>query len=156
MGRSAPTGTPRAFGRRSRGFTLVELMVTVAIVGILASIAWPSYQQSVMHGRRTDAIQSITYYRQALERCYSQNFTYVNAAATPCPAATGAAVASTNGYYTISFPLLNATQYTIQANPLGTQANDLQCQVMTVNQSGQTAAANGGGVNTTIACWGTN
>lgn len=156
MASSAPLRLRRGRGRRSGGFTLVEMMVTVAIVGILASIAWPSYQQSVMQGRRTDAIQSITYYRQALERCYSQNFTYLNAAATPCPAATGANVASTNGYYAISFPTLNATQYTIQAAPQGTQVNDKQCQVMTVNQSGQTAATDAGGANTTIACWGTN
>jgi type IV pilus assembly protein PilE len=149
-------GSMRPRRRQSRGFTLVELMVTVAIVGILASIAWPSYQQSVMHGRRTDAIQSVSYYRQALERCYSQNFSYLNAAGTPCPAAPGAAVASTNGYYTITFPVLAATQYTIQAVPAGPQVNDLQCQVMTVNQSGQTAATNSVGGNTTVACWGTN
>jgi type IV pilus assembly protein PilE len=142
--------------RNSRGFTLVELMVTVAIVGILASIAWPSYEQSVMHGRRTDAIQTMTYYRQALERCYAQNFSYLNAGATPCPAAPGAATASTNGYYNITFPVLAATQYTIQAVPVGVQANDLQCQLMTVTQSGQTGAQDSGGNNTTVACWGTN
>ena len=153
---SATAGASRVAARKLRGFTLVELMVTVAIVGILASIAYPSYQQSVMHGRRTDAIQTITYYRQALERCYSQNFTYVNAGATPCPAAPGAAVASTNGYYNITFPTLAATQYTIQAVPVGPQVNDLQCQVMTVNQSGQTGATNSVGANTTVACWGTN
>jgi type IV pilus assembly protein PilE len=140
----------------ARGFTLVELMVTVAIVGILASIAWPSYQQSVMHGRRTDAIQTISYYRQALERCYSQNFTYVNAGTTPCPSATGAQVASTNGYYTISFPVITATQYVILAIPTGVQANDLQCQGMTMNQSGQSGAVNNLGANTTTSCWGTN
>jgi type IV pilus assembly protein PilE len=153
---SATAGITRVATRNLRGFTLVELMVTVAIVGILASIAWPSYQQSVMHGRRTDAIQSITYYRQALERCYSQNFTYLNAGATPCTAAPGVATVSTNGFYTITFPTLAATQYTIQAVPIGPQVNDLQCQVMTVNQSGQTGATNSVGGNTTVACWGTN
>jgi type IV pilus assembly protein PilE len=139
-----------------RGFTLVELMVTVAIIGILASIAYPSYQQSVMHGRRTDAIQTISYYRQALERCYSQNFSYQNTGATPCPAAPGVATVSTNGYYTITFPTLAATQYQILAVPIGTQVHDLQCQQMTLNQSGQTGALNNVGANTTQTCWGTN
>jgi type IV pilus assembly protein PilE len=140
---------------RSRGFTLVELMVTVAIIGVLASIAWPSYNQSVMHSRRTDAVQTLSYYRQALERCYSQNFTYQNAAPTPCPAAPGAAVVSTDGYYNVTFAIL-ATSYLITAVPIGVQVNDLQCQQLTVNQSGQTAALDSTAANSTLTCWGTN
>ncbi len=140
---------------RSRGFTLVELMVTVAIIGVLASIAWPSYNQSVMHSRRTDAVQSMSYYRQALERCYSQNFSYLNAAGTPCPAAPGVAVVSTDGYYNVTFAILQ-TSYLITAVPIGVQVNDLQCQVMTINQTGQTTAVNSVAANTTLTCWGTN
>jgi len=52
------------------GFTLVELMITVAIVAILAMIAVPAYTQYVMRANRTDAVKTLTLDAQSLERCY--------------------------------------------------------------------------------------
>ncbi len=57
---------PRAHSPPARGFSLVELMVAVAIVAIITSIAIPSYRHYVLQGNRTDAIKALTYYQQAL------------------------------------------------------------------------------------------
>ncbi|MCZ2495953.1 prepilin-type N-terminal cleavage/methylation domain-containing protein [Xylophilus sp. Kf1] len=62
--------------RRPRGFTLIELMITVAIVAILASIAYPSYQQSVLKGRRAQARAAIVELMQQQERYMTQNNRY--------------------------------------------------------------------------------
>ena len=62
--------------RGMRGFTLIELMITVAIVGILASIAYPSYIESVRKGRRAEARAALTELMQQQERFMTQNNTY--------------------------------------------------------------------------------
>ena len=65
-------------GHHSKGFTLVELMVTVAVVAILASIALPAYTSFTRQANRTDATKTMQLAAQSLERCYSQRFTYLN------------------------------------------------------------------------------
>ena len=71
-----------------RGFTLIELMITVAIVAILAAIAIPSYQDSIWKGKRAEAKAAILKALQAEERYYTQNNTYVDANDTAQIAAT--------------------------------------------------------------------
>jgi type IV pilus assembly protein PilE len=136
------------------GFSLIELMVAVAVVGIITAIALPSYRSYVLRSNRTDAIRTLSFYQQALERCYSQNFSYINAAATPCPSAPGTPTTSTDNYYNITFPVLAANQYTILAVPTGPQAKDTQCASMQVSQNGAQSALDSGGVDSTQACWG--
>lgn len=65
--------------RFSEGFTLIELMIVVAVVGILAAIAYPSYQQYVKRGRRADAKATLTEMAQFMERYYSENNSYSSA-----------------------------------------------------------------------------
>ncbi|MDM0115282.1 type IV pilin protein [Variovorax sp. J22R133] len=62
--------------RKNAGFTLIELMITVAVVAILASIAYPSYQESVAKGKRAQAKTVLASAQQWLERHYSENYRY--------------------------------------------------------------------------------
>ena len=149
----------RAAGRAaarsaSGGFTLIELMIAVAIFALITAIALPMYRSEVLRANRVDAVRTLTSYRQALERCYSQNFTYLNQVTSPCPAAPGLPTNSTNGYYAITFPGMTATSYTIVATPNGTQVNDTSCASMQVTNTGAQSALNSSGTDSTQTCWG--
>ncbi len=60
-----------------RGFTLIELMIVVAVIGILAAIAYPSYQDSVRKGRRGEAKSDLVEIAQQMERCFTVNNSYI-------------------------------------------------------------------------------
>ncbi|WP_305080550.1 type IV pilin protein [Microbulbifer guangxiensis] len=67
--------------KTQRGFTLIELMIVVAIVAILAAVAWPSYQNQVRSTNRADAQGALMGLAQAMERHFTQNGNYLEAAA---------------------------------------------------------------------------
>lgn len=133
---------------RVRGFTLIELMVTVAVLGILAAIAFPSYQEYLRKGRRVDAKTSLMNAAQAMERYYTENNKYTDAAVgTVFPAA------SLEGDYTLSFatgsPTANA--YTIQAAPSSSRQSADKCGTFTISNTGQKGVT--GGTLNSSACW---
>lgn len=124
-------------GKQNAGFTLIEVMVTVVIVGILASIAFPAYQQMVLRSHRADAIDMLATTAQQLERQFTDTNSYVGFAV---PAT------STSGYYTISANL-TATSYTLTATATGNQAKDTECKTFSIDNTGAKQATTEG------ACW---
>lgn len=139
---------------KKNGFTLVELMITVAVVAILAMIAIPSYTQYVRRGNRTDATKTLTLDAQALERCYSQTFTYAL-----CAGAAAGAAPSIEGKYTVTIiipdPAQAAPSYIIQAVPLvPSQVADTPCALFTLNTANTQFAQTSAAAPNTQTCWG--
>jgi type IV pilus assembly protein PilE len=134
--------------KSSQGFTLLELLITMVILGILLSLAYPAYRSYLLKSRRSDALVSLSQNQLILERCYSQNFAY-NVA---CGALPTFPQISQQGFYSIAISNTGATTYTLTATPRGTQVKDTTCATMTVNQANvKTATDSGGSAQTT--CW---
>ncbi|MDE2203449.1 MAG: type IV pilin protein [Burkholderiaceae bacterium] len=133
---------------RPRGFTLVELMITVAIVGILAVIAYPSFTSYIQKSRRADGKAALLAAAQKMEQYRSLSNTYAGATL----GASGVyASRSENGYYALSFSVApTQTLYTIQAAPQGGQATDA-CGTFSYDQAGNKAVS--GGTLTASSCW---
>jgi len=139
--------------RKSPGFTLIELVVTMVIVGILAAIAIPAYSSYVRQSRRTDAKTALLDLASLEERYFSVNNSYTATAANVGYAAFPATVGS--GYYTIAAPTVvgatttAAATYTLTATAIGDQVNDTQCQTFTVTSAGVQSAT----PDPSNSCW---
>jgi type IV pilus assembly protein PilE len=134
------------------GFSLIELMVTVAIVAILGALAVSTYSSYVMKTNRTDATRVMIANAQSLQRCYSQNFTYTPAGGCPTPAGT---TTSPRGLYSVTIATPTATTYTITATPAqAPQTKDSKCVSFKLTSDGTQSSANSGGTDSTSTCWG--
>ncbi len=128
------------------GFSLIEMMIALAIGGILAAIAVPAYTDYMVHARRADGKQALLDLAARMERYYSENNTY----ATATLANVGTGASSPKGYYTLSISAQSASAYTVQAAPAGAQASDTDCGSLTYNQAGQ---QNVTGTHSVADCW---
>ena len=129
--------------KKAKGFTLIELMIVIAIVGILAAIAYPSYTSQVRKTQRGDAKAALLTAAQSLERCFTEHNTYDDAA---CPAL---AATSSEGYYSITATTLTSTTYTLTAAPIsGAVVGDTDCDTFTLDNRGVQASTPAG-----HQCW---
>ena len=113
--------------RGSAGFTLIEVLIVVAIMGILAAIAYPQYGSYVSKARRSDGHLALLQEVQTMERCKSTRYSFAN-----CSLANGV---SPESYYALSLVSASST-YTITATGQGKQAQDSECATMTINHLG--------------------
>ena len=141
---------------KQSGFTLIEMMIVVAIVGILAAISYPSYRDYVERAGRADGKAKLLEIMQAQERFYSQNQTYtanLGAGGLGYGVAANAAVASDEGRYNITAAACGgaiASCVALTADAVGQQASDTKCGDLTLDSRGTKGE---GGTLTVQDCW---
>ncbi|CAK0771116.1 type IV pilus assembly protein PilE [Gammaproteobacteria bacterium] len=148
----------------SRGFTLLEIIITVAIISILAAIAYPSYQNSILKSRRADAKSVLLQATNWMERFYTANHRYdqdvdgnlVTTSTTtgfPSSGLTKSPIVGTTKYYDISLSGVTQIAYTLNATPRSAtnQTND-SCKTLTLDQAG-IKGVTGGATMSVTDCW---
>jgi type IV pilus assembly protein PilE len=148
--------------RTQRGFTLVEMVIVIAIIGILAAVAYPSYLDSIRKAKRAEGKAALTRILQAEERYYTANNVYVESS--------DAAFAKSNGFSTYSSDNSGTAAYSITATFSATACgataanqcivvtataakSDPLCGTLTVNSAGGRSSTASGSSTPTSGCW---
>ncbi len=139
-----------------RGFTLIELMIVIAVVGILAAIAIPSYSSYVIKGRRTDAKAELGKLQMAQEGRRANFSTYGTLAqiggVTPLPSGYySIAISTPGGNCSTGAAASSANSFALTATAIGAQASDTQCATLTLTSLCGTVSKTSTGGGTT--CW---
>ncbi len=136
--------------KNSKGFTLIELMIVVAIVAILAAIALPAYQNSVTKARRSEGKAMLLEAAQRQERQFTQYNQYaVDITVDTPPTKILINPNSANSYYSLTLTGASATAFTLNAVPQGGHS-DNECGTLSINQVGTKTIS---GTGTVAGCW---
>lgn len=149
--RSKNISTGRSSLQRNSGFTLIEVMVVVAIIGILSAVAFPSYTEYIRRGNRAEATAALLEAQQFMERYYAANNRYsttVNGNPT-LPARLQTLPSSGGTRYTLGVAATVNT-YTLTATPSGSMAAD-KCGALTITNTGVKGRSSTG--PTVAECW---
>jgi type IV pilus assembly protein PilE len=130
--------------RSNRGFTLIEIMIVIAIIGIVITIGYPSLTEYVKKGRRADAVGLLSDQAQILERFYSKNNVYT--------AVTG--LSAGNDYYTITPTITDQTFLVTAVRKAGTSMATDKCGDFTITNTGVRSMVNATAGLATKDCWG--
>ncbi|MDI9246781.1 type IV pilin protein [Marinobacter sp. CHS3-4] len=125
--------------QNQKGFTLIEVIIVMAIVGILAAIAFPLYDGQVKTTRRTTAQSDLMELSQWMERRYSNGFDYRDASGDPPTLPFTESPQTGSASYNIGLAGVARDTYTLQAVPTGEQAND-DCGTLTLDEQGNRGA----------------
>lgn len=134
-----------------RGFTLIELLIAIAIVGILAAVAYPSFVDQIQKSRRAEAINAAMECSALLERRYTLRNTYET---DDCDD-----IGDNLEYYTLRVTTPNCntngnnTCFQVRAQYAGSQTADTDCRRFFINQTGRRWARDSSGGNTDEECW---
>lgn len=131
---------------KQQGVTLIELMITIVIVGIIAAVAYPSYQSFIQKSRRADGQASLMSFAAAMERHFTVNDTYASTISGSAPSAPLSSVfpseAPLDGddkFYDLEVQAVTTSTFTIQAVPKGPQDGD-RCGTLTLTHAGARGA----------------
>ena len=136
--------------RLTSGFTLIELMIAIAVVAILATIAIPSYQNYILKSGRADAKAALYGVAQTLERCYTRFSAYND---DDCALSESEKIMSENEKYEVTVTTLNANDFLLTAEPQGGQTKDSECGDFTLDHTGQKGAKGGTEPAIIEKCW---
>lgn len=122
---------------RTRGFTLIEMLIVVAVLGIIVAFGYPSYQEQVRKAHRAEGMGELLEMADRLERRYSDQGTYggINADALYGISTADNTRPTTNGNYKLSIDSADTVQFTISATPQGNQTKD-KCGAFTMTSQG--------------------
>ena len=132
--------------KRVQGFTLIELMIVVAIIAIISAVAYPSYQDSVRKTNRADGINVMMETAQRLERCYTAYGVYNHAS---CGVQNKDVIKTPELHYEITVES-DETKFTLTADPVSaSQKKDARCTQFVIDQTGKKTASGSDKDN----CW---
>lgn len=124
-----PSTSVQSARRRARGFTIVELVIAILVVGVLMAVALPNFLDSIRKGRRSEAMTALSAVQQAQERYRSNNASYASTLTTLGVAGS----TRPGGHYTLTLTGATASGYTVTADgSAGSQARDSSCAKLSV------------------------